>query len=317
MRNDIRSPSSFTDKVEVADWMELQAIFNSDHNISGGDLQRILSIENVFGGSPDASSQIEQVCIEVFLELEYRKAVVGENYPFFISGTVLECEPDYKENYAAYIFCLCMSYLGWVPEKGTIANPRLRFERASALASAAFLNCDYFVFGTSSTTVSTKGVGRFSANVNSMCKLIGEGIGIKPIPKLNKQDDHMDIVLVKKVDMHRQSNIVFFGQCATGADWEGKLSEVMPDAFWAYWVQNSAVSHLLRSFFVPHRIKDERWAYVSTRGGLMFDRLRIARWMPRHAEFSSFAPYLCDDIREMLDKHVTTLNIPGTKNYIK
>jgi hypothetical protein len=81
---------------------------------------------------------------------------------------------------------------------------------------------------------------------------------------------------------NRESKLVIFGQCATGQDWPEKVSELQPEAFWDHWMLVSQVSPLERSFFIPHRVRDEgegeTWRYYARYAGILFDRCRVAYW---------------------------------------
>ena len=67
-----------------------------------------------------------------------------------------------------------------------------------------------------------------------------------------------------------------FGQCAAGANWEKKLSELTAEAFWKnYWRKPPAVNPI-KAFCTPFRISFEDWYKHATNGGILFDRCRIA-----------------------------------------
>ena len=74
-----------------------------------------------------------------------------------------------------------------------------------------------------------------------------------------------------------RTKLVFFGQCATGADWQGKLNELQPVDFCKTWLIEQPAMNPSLAFFVPRHITDDHWP-TATLGDrrLVFDRLRIA-----------------------------------------
>ena len=67
-----------------------------------------------------------------------------------------------------------------------------------------------------------------------------------------------------------------FGQCATGSDWTDKLTQLQPEAFCGMWMLDTPAVAPVRLFFVPFRIERRRWLDAARRGGIIFDRCRIA-----------------------------------------
>lgn len=267
-------PTDYLDMIALADWVELQALGAADQNMSAGDLQDALQI--VIG-----SSRAEELTIETFLELEDRLRAAGEAYPFaIVRGRILQAKPDFAKH-IAYIFCLFLSYFGWKPERGDNTNPRLLFEDLCCVAARQYLQGSVYQFGTSRRS---GGVASFSEAVKELCILLGEGTGIRPINTLNKKDDHVDLVAWRSFSDGRESKLILFGQCASGDNWEDKVSELQPDFFWSHWMQESQISPFCRSFFIPHRIAyedGEKWRYITRYAGVFFDRCRVAHfaWM--------------------------------------
>jgi len=71
---------------------------------------------------------------------------------------------------------------------------------------------------------------------------------------------------------HRGSQVVVLNQCATGANWDTKTTELPFDSWMDYihWK-----SKPLKSFAVPKVIQQDKWHDISKEGGLLFDRIRI------------------------------------------
>jgi hypothetical protein len=122
----------------------------------------------------------------------------------------------------------------------------------------------------------------FKNSVEELAALLGEGDGFLDQPTLSKQDDHIDVVAVKHFPDKRAGKIVVFGQCATGDNWDNKLTELDPQAFCRQWMKGSITSthSLSKGFFVPFVISRERWRYTCNYAGILFERLRMARYAP-------------------------------------
>lgn len=264
-------PTNIQDIVSLADWLEISALNAGDKNASAGDLQNALQLV--------ADHQTaETLTLSTFLELEDRRSAAADSYPFIIDqGRVLQTQSD-PNKYVAYIFCLLLSHFGWKNQKNIAVNPWLLFEDLSCIAAKHYVQGEVYQFGTSRRE---NGLASFHDAINELCVRLGEGAGIRTVKTLNKKDDHVDLVAWKGFADRRESKLILFGQCASGAKWEDKVSELQPNAFWNHWMQESETSQLCRSFFVPHCIAyqdGEKWRYLARYGGILFDRCRIAYW---------------------------------------
>jgi hypothetical protein len=294
----------------LADWLELCAQLSSDGNSSKGDLESALRSGSVLEASDD--SALEQLCLEVFFELEQRSVAAGDAYPFLISGAVLSSKPD-QSQFDAYLFCLYLSYFSWSSERHSEikVNPWLLFEELSYVAAVQFLDGEGVLFGTSrgNTPSAQKG---FKRAVRDLCRKMGEGKDFKDQPDLSRKDDGVDLVVWKSFKDNRTSKLVMFGQCATGQDWDknGKLTRLNPSAFWGQWTVDSAVSPHLKSFYVPHRIHEGKWDYSGRYAGIMFDRCRVAYWAFRNNSAVLANPNYQKWYRHILKTNVVAARMP-------
>lgn len=262
-------PKDWQDPVALADWLELSALEAGDSNASVGDLK------NVLGFLAD-TEKAEELALEVVWEIEERVKGTGEAYPFDLRyGRVLEAKTQLTD-YIPYLFCLILSYFGWTQKKGDPINPRLLFEELCCLAAKEYIQGDAFQFGTGRRNA---GVSSFGEAVKKFCRRVGEGQDYMPRESLQPQDDHVDLVAWRDFRDRRPSKLILFGQCATGANWRDKVSELHPTAFWGLWMVDANISPLVRSFYIPHRIPDEdKWRHSATYGGILFDRCRVSYW---------------------------------------
>jgi hypothetical protein len=118
----------------------------------------------------------------------------------------------------------------------------------------------------------------FRLIVNQLTHDLGEGGGFREQAIKGAKDDKVDLVAWRDFKDKWPSKLVMFGQCAAGADWLSKDRELAPQAFWDQWMSEGKVSQLLRSFYMPHRIRKDLWNKRARRTGLLFDRCRVAYW---------------------------------------
>ena len=283
-------PSATSSPVEHADWFELFTI---------GSIGRIRSLKDFTceirrTGSTDAiaDSDDETYCSDIhsetsetigedaFSEVEWRlKACGGEAiYPFTVESGYLEF-PEGKES-SIYIFLLLLSVFGKDAGPKGMSGAKL-FEDVCAEAGKAYFgerhpHTQSFVFGSPRSTGLPK---RFDKAVDLLCRKMGEGRKFKNQYEGNyrhTKDSGLDIVIWRDFNDNRKGKLIAFGQCATGSNWKGKTGDLDVSEFCSCWLETSPVVDPLKLIFVPHRVEDNDWCRIALRGGLCFDRCRIA-----------------------------------------
>ncbi len=263
----VRLPDDLDNAILLADWLELSAMEADDGNASAGDLTSALQMASTSGSQ-------EQVVLEAMRELEYRQGATLEAYPFeVIHSSVLQYSTDWH-TCVPYVFCLCLSYFARMQESGRALIARKLFEDLSAVAAEQYIHGSSMSFGRDCE----RGSSPFQTAVDALCIALREGSGYRVISGKKPKDDKVDIVAWKPFCDGWPSQLVLFGQCATGANWADKVSEMQPEVFWKLWIADGNVSTLLRSFFMPHRISLRDWVYHASYSGILFDRCRIAFW---------------------------------------
>jgi hypothetical protein len=268
-------PDDHTDPVILADWWEISALTSPNRHASRTQLEDELSMPSFYELSdtnPD-QDKIEEKILEVVDEIEERGRFAKQAYPFKFSypGT-LGLRTGTWEDCAAYVFCLCLSF---EPLDETKLPPRL-FEEMSSKAAAQYLGGDMMAFGWPRHELPKQ----FPKAVDQLCALLGEGDGRSDLASFEDKDGALDLVVWKEFADRRRSKVVMFGQCAAGRNWEEKLRDLDPGAFWEKWVRGRRVSRdSVRAFFTPYRIADDRtWPKSAVDGGVLFDRCRISYW---------------------------------------
>jgi hypothetical protein len=261
-------PTDNSDPIVLADWIELSAIQAADKNISANDLKKALGL---------MLTENDDLVQQTMLELEYRVIAAATAYPFELEkSSLVRAKANWKE-YAAYLFCLCLSYFGWKIVKNAPINPWYLFEDLSLLAATQYCRGEVFRLGTRWATKTDK--ASFGKAVGELAIKLGEGQGFKPTKVLRPQDDSVDLVAWFDMPDGQPGKMVIFAQCASGANWPKKVTELQPDTFWKQWFLESQISPLLKSFFTPYRIPSgEKWISEVRKAGILFDRCRVAYW---------------------------------------
>jgi hypothetical protein len=272
-------PSDDTDELRLADWLELRALLADDKSSSLGDLERILTREDVFGGDREP---LEVKLADVEKELEQRSWSAGGGYPFTLDGRVIRAADGWRQS--SYTFCLCLSYMGCVQKRGSKTYPARIFEAIATEAARTYI---------SSPGVDAAAVrfghprhpkelpAGFKPAVVALCsEHIREGVGWPPgnvlSRRLQPKDDGLDVVAWRDWPDKREGKLMLWGACAAGSDWEQKTGENQPTAFSGQWMASQPVTPILKAFFVPHRVHSEKWRSISLRAGLVFERCRIS-----------------------------------------
>lgn len=275
---------------DLADWLELTAIQADDQDASAGDMER--ELKRLGCGNPESKLG------SVFTEIDRRVVAAGnDGYPFDRNDTSIRVKGKVSA-FPAYVFCLALSYLQWPARKNAPENPWLLFEELSSFSAKNYLGGDALVFGTSSRE-GGKAKKRFQTNVNDLAKKLGEGECFRSQKTFSAKDSKLDVVAWKAFPDSRPCQIILFGQCASGANWRGKLNELDPEVFWDQWMNRGKVSAPLRSVFIPHRIyAEEEWEPHARRARLLFDRCRVVAYAHRDTASGTFATRLLKCCRE-------------------
>ncbi len=263
-----------TDRIKLADWLELCALISPDGGSSSGDLESALNTAGLLDGA--GSEAIQQKALEVFDELEDRAKAAQSGYPFKVRAPSLQLIGDWREH-PAYVFCLCLSYFSYKQKKGSTDQPRRWFEHLSRDAVKHYLGGDALRFG--SPRHEKEIPKSFQKAIEHICKQLNEGKGYKSGGLPERKDDALDIVAWKHFPDGLPGKLILFGNCASEKDWEGsKKSDLTPEPFCKDWMLEPLSCQIVKTLFIPHRFDRRRLAPLSRRAGIIFDRCRIAHW---------------------------------------
>lgn len=301
MTTAVIAPSISADVVDQADHFELLVLESASGSASISELLRSMNI----GGSAEvldvdpraldglADPEEDETIIDpggevleaiggaVLAEIEFREAACGGSYPFSIDDQgVLAIRPSYLTS--PYIFMLLLTQFGGKPKTGRTRISQIdatkTFEDLALVAAAEYFGWDddhvvAYPFGFP-RRLTPRG---FEDAVNDLCKQVKEGQGCRKRPNLaDQQDATLDIVVVRRFPDRRLGQMTAFGQCATGADWRDKLTDLQPETFCKLWMLDAFAVNPIRMFFVPHAIEERRWLHATMSAGVVFDRSRMA-----------------------------------------
>jgi len=280
-------PPASADPIEHADWIELEAIRSLDGTSSFMELARYIHMSGTTDSLVDefdredphdaGGVQSDTVADGAWAEIERRFRACGGSegaYPFEMTQGSIKLRNGWESS--TYVFQLLLSAFGLkAGPRGT--HPDRRFEELSAVALHNYLG------GEGNCAKSQKfgypredGTG-FTAALENLCNCIGEGTVKKHAKRIKSQKDGgLDVVAWIPFLDRRPGQLIVFGQCATGDDWRGKLFETSPRAFRELWMLEGWQPFPVQVFLVPRCVPNASWREANVKGGIVFDRCRIA-----------------------------------------
>ena len=277
-------PSASASPEEKADWVELSAL-HSPQGVTVRGLMRDFGIGGVIDADADWENgrqmdEDDEICEgqveDIFNELSGRAIFCSEAYPFEVKSAAIQYKDDGVDS--VYAFLALLSKFG--KDAGPPgSNGAKLFEEVCAKAAETYLGDNEYtasyVFGFPRRLAPAD----FKSALDLLCRELGEGSGHRPgrneLP--DQKDAKLDVVAWRDFRDKRQGKLIAFGQCATGQNWEEKLSELPDTGKWCgSWMRDFPSVLPIRMFFVPHRIELSRWLKACWDGGILFDRCRIA-----------------------------------------
>jgi hypothetical protein len=275
-------PSSPSEPVALADWLELVVLTSADGNSSDGDLQSALTALSDYDASDE---RIECLCDDAFGELQQRRDHAPGAYPFRLTESTVErdaaCAPRPR---AAYEFCLCLSnrdLLG-VPDESWVRGTRL-FELLCGESCRVWLGGEACRLGWPRGEFASHPLdlpAPLAEALDALCRKLGEGGGAQPragAEKPDAKDAGVDVVAWRHFPDHRAAKLVVIGSCATGRNWRSKLGEANHTRLERY-LREALASQAVRALFTPRRLDLCEWDRneLADVAGLLMDRCRVA-----------------------------------------
>jgi hypothetical protein len=238
----------------------------------------------------DRGSELAQAVAEAALAVaddRARSVLRAQRYPFLLRPRGIEARSSARRSTYAYL--LLLSKYGEAAGPAGENGAEL-FETVAAVAARNYLGGDRtgavaYQFGFPRKHTPTG----FKAALDTMCSQMDEGGGAKRKPSTrNQKDAKLDLAVWVPMPDQQPGKVIGLGQCATGRNWPGKVSELQADAWCDKWMLERPPVTPLRLFFLPHRIPGADWWDHSRDAGVIFDRCRIA----------AYASSLPDELRD-------------------
>lgn len=249
----------------VADWVELE--------LAAGESQLSKAKTSSVAESVRGSEPGEAFLSDVWRQLEERQSRYTSQF-FYCDGDLVCRGPDQQDS-AEYIACLLFSLYGVADESRT--DPKI-FERLSAEAIKNYLQGKVYVFG---WPVLPDVQAEIALRVKDVATKAREKFVEAPAQRY--KDRGVDVIAWKPfvehpTEEHRSSQLVILAQCASGANWRQKTTQ-LPIKSWIQYVHWA--SDPLTGFAVPRVIPADLWHDISRESqGILFDRIRIVNLLP-------------------------------------
>lgn len=292
------APSAKAPLSEKADFLEILALRESDHDVSMQDLIEITGRVDedeadraIPGTISDQAAEIEAA--ETLDEHKQRIRDLGpasDLYPYDVSEDLLAVRSKWGDfpTHFLYWFLLFATRLNMRDDRqhggldGALLFEQVCLEVAKKYVGGPVDNrVRGLLFGTARHNLQwadeTENRDRFAENVNVLCKELGEGHEFRAKDldlQLTAKDDKLDVVVWRNFTDGKCGKLIVFGQCKTGSNWRQEMPRLNPDAFCRRWWHNPPAVLPVRLFFVSDRITNAPF-YHASEAGVILDRCRI------------------------------------------
>lgn len=257
---------SLPDANVQADWAEASCLFGDDASISRANFEIALS-ESGYNNS-------EEIINNIWAETDWRKNIIPDYYPFNILYGRIEKRKNWEE-VLPYSFMLLLStnffYESTKNRKRELRTSSKLFERLTAVALKKYLS--------RSINIGSPREGRMprslKQSIQIFCNLSNEALRRKPEITHYAKDEGVDVIAWSPIDS-RSGQIILLTQCTVEKNWTKSTDKINLDT-WRNIVNFTAIPQKALAFpYVCHA----QWKNWSTRGGILFDRLRLVSLFP-------------------------------------
>lgn len=258
-----------TDEAEpLADWVEA--------SLSTQEIDRISDTAIIESLLEAEFAETDELLTTIIQTVRARDRIVGDAYPFRRNGMGFARRAGTWRDYLPYSFMLFTSlnqnYRELNYHGGSANRPAEFFECLASKAIEKYLHCSVIRIGAPRRQPVPS---QFPKALEYTVAELGELIGQRDLEHHNSGDDGVDLIGWRTFDDSRASQAIIFAQCAIGTDWRTKRDGVNLEMWrrhidWHSWP--------LKGFAVPfHHQPGNSWRETASRGGIIFDRLRIAK----------------------------------------
>jgi hypothetical protein len=253
----------------LCDWIEGSVLFD-DLQVSGSEVVDVLC-ENAIYDEQDFAWEIVNDAWRLF---ERRLALADKGSPFKITGMKLERVATW-ESFPAHSFCLVLSFARLYPEwarrfGSDYTEQGELFERLTC-ESLMRMFPDWKIRPTGWTKANPMKLAKV---VEEVAAHLGERMGdVDHWIAASANDAGLDVLCHRPFGDDRAGIPVYLLQCASGCNWEGKLTTPNLDV-WAKIVDFTTKPQ--RAFAMPFALADDDFRYKCVLvGGMLLDRYRL------------------------------------------
>jgi len=250
----------------LSDWAEASCVFDPQGFVSRSEVASALDNSGI--------PNVDDVVGSIWLEISRRHSLAQMTHPVVCRQDGLEKALG-DDAFRAYAFQLLLSLASYYPSMRMDAKTRRKvtklFERVTASALTGYLRmCSVEITG----FPREDSVPRpFRQCLDYLARKLHEKRGSTQVFSSNTKDEGVDVVAWQPFNDKRPSQLILLAQCATGRNWRGKTSQIMPDVWRNYvnWLAGPA-----KAFAFPFVGMPDEWDRLSFQAGILLDRLRIS-----------------------------------------
>jgi hypothetical protein len=270
---------------DLVDWLELTALFN-EFGISRLDdlLGALLELEESPEDDIGERDRRREQCIEALEnEIELRTRSLRETYPFELGegAEELVLTRDWRDQrFSYYLVCLVTTHVTGSPILRTPpANGLLTQLRNDIFQIIATLGMAGHAVGPAYSVGWPRRSGEDIVKLLERAAADGGGFGVRNPPgqyvSPDEKDGGIDVIAWTAEEVPPPSAF-YFGQTASGRNWQGKPVSVHAEKFREAYMQDHMTGNRLYFTIIPFRVIDEiTWNNESRMHGALLDRLRL------------------------------------------
>lgn len=249
-----------------ADWVELSCLLGNDESISRAEMESALSQL----GHDDP----EPIINNIWGEIGWRKSVIPEHYPIDVHYNSIQRNRSWQD-ILSYSFMLLLATNSFY-ESTKLINKDKRtvsklFERLATVAMKRYLM--------QSINIGSPREGRMPKSLYQslqlFCDFTKETMRVKPEIRHYAKDEGVDVIAWNPVD-NRPGQLIMLVQCTIEKKWYRSTEKINVDT-WKNIV--NFVANPCKALAFPY-VCSSQWKEFSTRGGVLFDRLRLTLFFP-------------------------------------
>ena len=257
----------------LANWIEASTVF-VDGSLSSSDVADVLFENDIYDqGNADEQASSDRIIEDAFSEIGRRSNWLAASSPFQVQGRRIRSQITAWDQDVPYSFCMTLAmagyYTDWASPFGNNYNEQGRlFEELTGEALR--------LYGWTVLKTGWNGASQpadLERVIVSIAASLGDVTGNVPRWKdPEAKDGGLDLVCYKPFADGRGGKPVFLTQCASGANWIGKLHQ--PDIeLWKKFVDFSGQPQ--RAFAMPFALSDDDFRRRCLNQGMFLDRYRL------------------------------------------